>query len=579
MTTRQQANRAKARREINPERDRLIPAWAHPVVQYYFDEWRLIRDCIEGEKDVKAAGPIYLPKLDNQDSMEYDSYVERACYYNFTGRTLGALVGTLFRRRPQVKNLPAALKTRLEKISKSGAPFETLAETTAEEYLALGRVGVLVDLPATNSTSPQPYLVPYVAENIIDWDHEVVDPATGRQVLSYVMLREWVRGPDPVMHQFRWFTRYRKLVLEGTGKDAEGNWTGPRTYVQYTFQKTGADAVPTDGSGVRTVPMIRGEPLNYIPFHIFEAPRPPMLDIARLNISHYRSYAHLEHGRYFTGLPVYVATVTEASKTDFYVGPSTVWLIPPGGDAKILEFNGNGLKALENACQTKEAQASALGGRMIGVTAQSTAETDNQTAEKGRNEQATLHRAARLLEWGWTQLLRWWADFANETADDIVAKFNKDFLYGDIGSREFRAIQSMYKDGVIPIEVVYEYLVKAGVIEDDLELDVLVEMLENEDSFPNQPDFAARTEGYPNAQSKVTAELKEEELELKERELDDASDEAEAQRTEAEKARKSAANVDPGVAQQRQQIRGAPNTAPPAPGGSPGGIRRPPPRR
>jgi hypothetical protein len=86
-----------------------------------------------------------------------------------------------------------------------------------------------------------------------------------------------------------------------------------------------------------------------------------------------------------------------------------------------------------------------------------------------RNEQALLLRTARNLDEGFTQILRWWAWWSGTSPEDVAKidiTFNKDFLFDQAGAREFRAIHALYKDGVITIDIVYEYLKKFNVIPD-----------------------------------------------------------------------------------------------------------------
>ncbi|MGZ9074144.1 MAG: DUF4055 domain-containing protein [Burkholderiaceae bacterium] len=583
------SSQTASRTDINPERDRHIPEWTHPVVKYYFDEWRLIRDAVEGEREVKDQRTLYLPKLSGMETDEYDDYLDRATYYNFTGRTLSALVGTLFRRRFRIDNLPDALEDRLETISKYGESLHVFAENAAEEFLAVGRFGTLVDLPAVESPAPKPYFVPYVTENILDWDTEVIDTSSGVEILTRVVLREWVLGNDTSTGAKKYYARYRVLALEGEFRaDSTQAPSGPVVYTQTVYEVPNADAALNGPWKERTVPRIRGQALTNIPFALLASPRPPLLDIARLNISHFRTYAHLEHGRYYTGLPVYVAETPTPDDSDYYVGAATVWTMAPGSSAKILEFNGSGLTTLERALRDKEAQASSLGGRMVGVTPQSTAETDNQTALRDRNENALLHRTARQMDVFFTQLLRWAANFANALDwEDVTVLFNKSFMYDSIGSREFRAIQSMYKDGILPIEVVYEYMVKAGVIDEEVvDLEDLKTMLNRAESFPNNPDFQARKEGYPNAQTKVFDENADRKLDIEEKkvdgELEDADDDRESEEKKAETAAKAAAKAPPAGQPQPggpPAAGGPPRGGPPAAGGPPVPGRRPPPRR
>lgn len=503
------------RQDISPERDKgNIPTWAHPEYKYYFPEWKIIRDCCEGEKDVKGAKEAYLPRLEGMESGEYKVYLHLACFYNFTGRTAGALVGTLLKKKPIVDSLPKELVPKLAALTQDSESWDCFVERATDEYVKMRRYGVLVDLPAVESSVPNPYLVEYVAEDILDWTEEA-DPTTGRRRLTRVVLREWkevrVLPTDPCVK----VVRYRVLEL------VDG------VYRVSLHAVDSSDATLQTPPTV-TTPTIRGNTFSYIPFCILGGARTAksgLNDIARLNLSHYNSYAILEHARFYTGLPVYFAETDGEGETEYVLAPNRVWEVQKGCRAGVIEFNGQGLKFLENALEQKEAQAAALGGRMIGVTSRSVSETDNQTQMKDRNEQAILLQNARALEEAATFILRTWAEFnlvPRDEAERIVAEYNKDFLYSAIGSREFRAIQSMYQANALPIEVLYDYMRKAEVIPEAMRLDEFKTLLKSATSFPNQPDFEARKEGYANAQSKTSAELKEGDQQIAEQEAEAA---------------------------------------------------------
>ena len=57
-------------------------------------------------------------------------------------------------------------------------------------------------------------------------------------------------------------------------------------------------------------------------------------------------------------------------------------------------------------------------------------------------------------------------DLSNHDEDTETLEFrvNQDFLLDGAAAREFRAISMMYKDGQLPVEVFYEYFLKAEVI-------------------------------------------------------------------------------------------------------------------
>lgn len=486
-----------------------FPSWAHPDVQYYKDEWQKLRDAAEGERAVKSRGSYYLKQRDGMDDDVYELFIENATYYNMTGRTIGALVGTIFRRNPIIVNLPTKFNKSLSSISKRGQTFRTFARVAARELIHMGRYGVLVDRDKDGA----PYLTGYVTEAILDWDTEVFE---GRERLSRVVLMEVQKIDVPTIPNAnaldtsmkRYAPQYRELVIE------DG------IYKQKIYRTMKGDGVPAPGTvepDETIIPTNRGTAFNFIPFKIigpeadsFEISRSPMQDIADMNISHYKSYAELEHGRFYTASPVwYVSKGDNDGEGEYTLGSSGVWEIGNGQKAGLLEFNGHGLNSLEKALTYKESHIATLGGRLIGVDSQSVSESDNQLAMKDRNEQALLLNVALSMDECFSKIMSWWAwwqDTSKEVADSIEVEFNKEFLLKDSGAREFRAVHQMYTDGIIPIEVVYDYLHRAEVIPDWMSFEEFAKLLEKKNSFPNNPDIEAQHEGYPDAKTKIEVE-------------------------------------------------------------------------
>jgi hypothetical protein len=475
----------------------------HPDYVYWSPVWQMIRDAEIGEIEIKRKGQTYLPKLQGHDDKQYLSYLHRAVFFNMTAKTLSALYGTMFRRNPKVTGLSKALMRRSKKFSKDGMSLHLTAKTAAKEVLSVGRFGMLVD--AAPSGRGGAYVATYTAENIIDWKMTEVG---GEWRFSRVILRE-ISYDDSfaaTMHEFK--VRYRVLRLMPV---ADGTYV----YEQHIYEDrelTGTvdvDAAPDD----ILVPTVRGQKLDYIPFVILgpftnhpDVQKPPILDIVTLNLSHYLSYAQLEQGRFYTANPVYTVSsgVADDSTGEYYVGPDVVWELGKDGKAAILEFNGHGLRTLENALDQKESQISAIGGRMMPGHSRGAAESDNALRLKESNEQTLLQNLSDTTDEGFTQTMKWWADWNNESVDsidNIEFEVNRDFLIRNVGAREFRAIHQMYADGAIPVDVLYEYLRRAEVVPDWMELDEFKRLLEDSKQFPNVVDVLARMNNFPDAET------------------------------------------------------------------------------
>mgnify|MGYP000043037929 CR=1 FL=1 len=536
-----------------------VPTFVNAEYTEWRDIWRSIRHAMIGEPMIKKHGRRYLPQLEGMDDDQYSAYLDRAVFFNMTYRTVTGLTGSIFRRSPRLLKAGPKMEKLAQRISRDGLSLELLAKVVTQEQLSVGRCGLLLDKVEETSAGAdqsQPYLALYTAENICDWTEVEID---GRTEYDFILLREFVidrrltkiNGSGkaakmvPNDNYGALYTRWRILRLVYNEETLK--WE----YRQEVYERDNGDADMTEEPKV-SIPKVYGKPFERIPFRFFNAvtplagvEKPPILDILTLNLSHYKSYAQLEQGRFYTANPVYYVKGAD-EEDEYHIGPSLVWTLDSNGEAGIIEYNGHGLNSLEKALTTKENQAAALGGRLIGDSP-TAGQSDNQIKLKDRNEQSLLLNVTTVLNENFTALLRLAGEWLNE-ADankDLEFRVNQDFLLNNFAAREFRAITLMWQEGLLPIDVIYEFFLQHEVIPEFITLDAFKALLEDESQFINNPDVLAKQEGYPDA----TGKLEQEQLEQTQ---DFEAEQAEAARKSAEKVAKQQPKVPP-VPMQAQQ--------------------------
>lgn len=523
----------------------------HPEYEYWRRDWTKIRDCIAGQRVIKSKGQTYLRKLPGATSQDYKDYLDGANFFNMTGQTLAGMHGQVFRRAPLIRNFPKDREADLVRFGKDGSTHVAFAKTVVREQCSIGRYGVLVDAPRNSAKS---YAVGYAAEDIVDWE---VSDIAGEQKLMRVLLREYVRIDTSVLiagvpaarvgaYPYTYKLAHRELMLVPDPETASG-WS----YIQRIY---GEDL---NGAFEEVQPLIRGLPLEEIPFVFFGASgntadceKPPLLDIAELNISHYRTYADLEHGRSYTALPIYYAPGGEGSGApEYHIGPNVVWEVaenanPPG----ILEYKGEGLKTLERALAIKEAQIAAIGGRLLPGMGEGVSESDNQSTLREASEQSILMGVILATQDGMSQVIRYWLmwrDVPLSQTWNLRYEINTDFLTGAIDARALRAMQLMWESGILPVEVMFDYLRKTEVLNDQWTLEDFTARLKDPEAFINNPDAQAKQRGFKDRAQELGLEKTEAELDLMDREIGAIETTAEAAATNADandkKARADAA--------------------------------------
>ena len=437
-------------------------------------DWSRARDVMSGEDAVKAAGERYLPRLDAQTDADYLAYVQRAAFFNATGRTCEAYVGLLFRRAPMIRvpgggdALGAAMAAFLTDCDLLGATFDAYARQLCLEVLAIGRAGTLVDW--SGGAEDRAYVSLYTAEQIINWRTERLD---GRNVLTLVVLSERVElgGPDlferPVVEQ------RRVLRLEETG-------AGRVCVVELWRRRPRVDGSVNEWEVVeRRTPLRLGRPLTDIPF-VFHGPvharadvsRSPVVDITYSNLDHYRLSADYHHGLHFTALPTaYVAGFEKGAELP--IGGRTAWVSETAGaTAGYLEFRGDGLQTFERAMDRAERHMAVLGSRILETLARSgdtaTAIELRQSGEHsilGSVGAAVSDTLTHVLQWvyWWNSAEPTWADIP---ADRVLMVLNADFSIRTLNAQELAALVAAWQAGAISRESLFDLLRKGELLPD-----------------------------------------------------------------------------------------------------------------
>lgn len=438
------------------------PDTQHPDYAAAHPKWVSCRDAIEGEDAVHKAGERYLPKLKGQDSGDYAAYVKRAPFYNATARTIDGMVGMLFRKEPVIE-VPEAMRGMLDDMTLTDCGFNELSELVAREVIGVGRVGLLVEYPASDGNAVtlaqaaalnlRPYVTTYKAETVINWRQERVNNAM--QPTMIVLMEsavEWAGFESKAIPQIR------ALLLE------DGR------YLQRLYRKNAREEWDQHGNDI--IPLKNGAPLPYIPFVMFgpshngiEVQKPPVYDLVTLNLSHYRTTADLEHGAHFTGLPTAVVTgYSPEGGEKLAIGSAAAWVFPdPNAKAQYLEFTGQGLSALEKRLEVKEAGMAAIGARML-APEKKAAEAEKTVTLRHAGEGAVLGTISEMIEHGFERILTIMAEWGG-ISGTIKAEFNEDFIDSVMTAQDVLALVQAWQAGAMSFDTLFWNLKQGELVE------------------------------------------------------------------------------------------------------------------
>lgn len=362
----------------------------HPLYSKFLADWEQMRDTYRGERVIKERGLRYLPPTSgmSQDGMSpsdrgyraYMAYKHRAVFHDFVSDAVEAMVGVMH-AKPPVIELPEAMEPMRERATINGESLELLLRRVNEQQLVTGRLGLLLDLPATPTTEqPQLYIAMYLAENIINWDDGARDELTLPE-LNMVVLdeSEFERGSD-----FTWeFVNKYRVLMQG---DAQSN-EPQGTYRTAVFR----DASTSFSEEALLAPSIRGNVLDQLPFvfvntkDIVASPDdPPLLGLSGLSLAIYRGEADYRQNLFMQGQDTLVVIGGDPEES-YRIGAGATITPPQGGDAKFIGVSAEGLGEQRQSLENDKRQAVSKSGALA----------ENETRERESGEALKIRVAAR----------------------------------------------------------------------------------------------------------------------------------------------------------------------------------------
>lgn len=486
----------------------------HPLYAAIAPEWKMIRDCVAGERAVKACGPLYLPypaanydPASPKDVKRYKAYKQRAVFLNATARTLNALLGIAF-AKPVTMNITGQLSTLVEDVDGSGKPLIQLLRGAMAEVLQSGRAGFLVDYTREAKTDEngqavaqtaaemarnRPVIKLYSADQIINW-------RTSDGLDKLIVLREMDEAntddtDDFAMHEVTVWTELR--MVGGVAHARKWFMNRDTTEVNMTLPR---------GFTKTELVMLRdadGNPLTQLPFAWCGAvdndstPDPaPLSDIASINIKHYCAEADVAEIAHIVGQPTLTAiglTQTWADKNlkgGIALGATKGLMLGQNMDAKLLQAEERNLSVA--LCDRREKQMAKIGASLVEKgTAPKTA---TEAAYDAQTDNSILSLVAGNIEKAFNRALALADAFVGDS-DNCEIVLNKFYTEITVDSQTLTALMAGVQTGTIRLTDLIKWLMAQGIIDDSQTVEQVEADLRNQNPLPQMsPDVVTSTE-------------------------------------------------------------------------------------
>lgn len=441
------------------------------------EDWQTCRDFYAGTRAVHSHAERYLEPFERERPEDYKRRKSVKVYNGFA-RTVRAMAGMVFQRAPRLgDDVPASILQHWEDIDGKGTHGRIFARNAFRDGITVGFNALLVDYPSVPDAERvsladeqrrnlRPYWVHYRAEDILSVR---VDQVGGATVLTQIVLREVTEVPDGAFGT-RERTQYRVLRRDLAAASEA-----------VTFELW-EDRDAGDGRGVRTVRVegphvVRGPSEIPVAFFYADEPqgpaeaRPPLLDLAELNVDHYRVTSDRRYSITLACAPtLFVKGIEDEEMGQIAVGPNAaIKTRNPSADARWLEPAGTSFAPTQAELDRIERQMAAVGLAFL-MSETRAAETARGKEIDAAAQNSALTLAVDGLEDALEQCLRFHAQYL-KLPDGGSVTLNRDFLQVVLASDMIGQLLAASVAGRLSLDTFLETLKRGNVLPDDVDVE------------------------------------------------------------------------------------------------------------
>ena len=416
--------------------------------------WMLIEDLLGGTYQMRKRHRRYLPQEPRELDESYDNRLARSVCPPFYLRLERMLAGMLTRKPVRLNDTADPIREHLFNVDLQGNDLNVWTYETTRKMVRYGHVGVLVDAP-TSGQSGRPYWVTYTPRDILGYRTEMLD---GEVKLTQLRLQEKVSVPDglygeKIIDQIRLLTR-GGFEIHQKGKN--------NLFVKVDEGTTSLPEIPFSVAYANRLNLLES--------------RPPMSDIAELNLKAYQIQSDLDNQLHISAVPMLAFYGFPQSSEEVTAGPGEAIAFPADGRAEYIEPAGRSYDAQFKRLDVLSNQINELG--LAAVLGQ---KLSAETAEAKRIDRSqgdsTMMVVAQQMQDMIDNCLQFHGQYINAEAGSCFV--NRDFLSQRLEPQEIQALLQLYTSGSITQETLLKQLHEGEVLGDEFDIEEEIESTQN----------------------------------------------------------------------------------------------------
>jgi hypothetical protein len=440
-----------------PQAQRAVTKVNDPNTAWYAQEphWILIEDLISGTYGMRKKHRRYLPQEPRELDDSYDNRLARSVCPPYYARLERMLAGMLTRKPVRLNDVTDTIREQLFDVDLQGNDLNTWTYETARKMIRYGHVGILVDAP---SDGGRPYWVSYTPREILGFRTEIKDGST--QLTQLRLLESVIIPSDDSEYGEEQVEQIRVLK--------------PGEYQIHRKDKKGDFRIVDEGT----------TSLDRIPFAVAYSnryntmeSRPPLEDIAELNLKAYQVQSDLDNQLHISAVPMLAFFGFPSSAEEVSAGPGEALAFPAEGRAEYIEPDGKSYEA-----QFKRLEQIASQINELGLSAVLGQKLSAETAEAKRIDRSqgdsTMMVIAQNMQDAIDNCLQFHAQFLGESQAGSCM-INRDFLGSRLEPQEIQSLLQLYTAGTITQETLLHQLAEGEILGDDFDIEEELEATQN----------------------------------------------------------------------------------------------------
>ena len=442
--------------------DQDNPSIPDPVYYQQVMAWEPIRACLEGTAYLRQNAARYLPQQPMELDASWQGRVSRSVFSPYFQRVVRTAVGLIL-RKPVVLDGgdDAYWEEWRNDCDRQGTDLDEFIRNQLFLSVAYGHCSWLVDFPDSRQIKTlrdqyQAGLKPYFVEvdpwSIIGWRQ---DPRKDLGKLQQVRMREIVSVPKG---RFSNEYKQRVRVMEPDHWEVwERQDDGPTTWVMIENGPIGVGEIPL----VTTYTGKMGTLFS----------KPPMGEVAQLNLTHYQRHADLIQALHVAAQPLLVLKGWDDQTDPVGLSVNNALVLPPEGDVKYVEPASSAFDAQREELEALVNEMKTLGLAVL-TQQKNSAESGLSKSLDRLDANSMLAIISKDLESTLQKAIDIAAAYAGVQAP--VVAIDRDYNVEPLEGQGITAINSIFTSGLIDQQTALELLKRGEVLSDDMEVEEIL---------------------------------------------------------------------------------------------------------